>query len=213
MIIGYRGMMDLARRSGQVKRITARVVRKGDKFDYAYGLDERLTHTPDEAASGDITHVYAFVELIEGYKDFDVMSRAEVEAVRKRSKAGGDGPWVTDYGEMAKKTVIRRLLKRIPSSTELQQALTLQDLAESGKSQGNEAVIGKDVLEDVQWVDLPAEPTATEGLAAKLQAKANPNENRKKIPHDLPPLTFDELTDEEKACIIAQEKAENETKK
>jgi len=210
LIPGYQGLMKLARQSPEAPRIIARVVKEKDAFSYCFGLAEKLDHTPATGDRGKTTCVYAIARFKDGSLDFEVMDKAEVDAIKARSRAGGDGPWQTDYDEMAKKTVIRRICKRLPSSTNLQRAIALEEMHDAGQRQHNEATFGMDAVEDTTWIDLPAEPTATEGLAAKLQAKANPNENRKKIPDDLPPLTFDELTDEEKAAIIAQEKADEE---
>jgi recombination protein RecT len=122
-IPGYRGLIDLARRSGQVQSVQARVVYDSDAFDYAFGLNPRLDHVPS-GRLGVVTHAYAVVR----YKgdegaDFDVMTKAEVDAIRARSKSSEKGPWVTDYAEMAKKTVLRRLLKSAPMSVEYQQAI------------------------------------------------------------------------------------------
>ena len=122
-IAGYRGLVDLARRSGLVSSVQARVVRDGDDFDYAFGLEPRLEHTPRADADKPVTHVYAVIKLKDGGVDFDVMTKTEVDAIRKRSKASGSGPWQTDYAEMAKKTVLRRLLKTAPMSVEYQQAV------------------------------------------------------------------------------------------
>ena len=122
-IPGYRGLIELARRSGQVKSIAARVVRKGDEFDYEFGLEERLVHRPAVGGAGEVTHVYAVVRYVDGGYDFEVMTRDEVEVIRQRSKSKDRGPWVTDWDEMAKKTVIRRLAKRMPMSIEFAQAL------------------------------------------------------------------------------------------
>lgn len=122
-IAGYRGLVDLARRSGQVQSVSARVVREPDEFSYEFGLDPKLHHRP-AGADGEVTHVYAVIRYKDGGYDFDVMTRGEVDAVRKRSRASGSGPWVTDYAEMAKKTVLRRLLKTAPMSVEYQQAVS-----------------------------------------------------------------------------------------
>ncbi len=121
-IVGYRGMVELARRSGQIQTIYAKVVRDGDDFDYWYGLRPDLKHKPSDDITRPITHVYGVFHLKDGGSQFDVMTIAEVEAVRARSRAGKDGPWVTDFAEMAKKTVLRRLLKIAPMSVEYQQA-------------------------------------------------------------------------------------------
>lgn len=125
-IPGYRGLVDLARRSGQVQSVSARVVRAGDLFAYEFGLEPKLTHQPDGDVDKPVTHVYAVIRYKDGGYDFDVMTLAEVEAIRRRSRASDNGPWKTDYAEMAKKTVLRRLLKTAPMSVEYQQA-TAQD--------------------------------------------------------------------------------------
>lgn len=122
-IAGYRGLVELARRSGQVQSVQAHIVRDGDHFDYEFGLEPRLKHKPVAPADAAVTHAYAVVRYKDGGVDFDVMTRAEVDAIRDRSRAGKSGPWVTDYPEMAKKTVLRRLLKTAPMSVEYQQAI------------------------------------------------------------------------------------------
>lgn len=125
MILGYKGMIDLARRSGQVRDISARAVYEGDEFEYGFGLEETLRHVPSgrERAKGERpTHVYMVCHFMDGGHYIDVMSLAEVEAVRARSKAGNNGPWVTDYEAMAKKTVIRRAFPYLPVSIQAQSA-------------------------------------------------------------------------------------------
>jgi recombination protein RecT len=125
-IPGYRGLAELARRSGQVAGTPrARVVREGDEFDYEFCLDAFLKHKPaPNNADAPVTHAYAIIKYKDGSEpDFDVMTRSEIDAIRERSKASASGPWVTDYAEMAKKTVLRRLLKTAPMSVEYQQAI------------------------------------------------------------------------------------------
>lgn len=135
-IPGYKGLVSLARRSGEVISIDTRVVREGDEFHYAFGLEPKLEHRPGDAVDDkSITHAYAVIRLRDGGYQFDVLRRAEIESVRKRSKAAGDGPWVTDFAEMAKKTVLRRALKLAPMSVEAQKAVALDELAEAGVSQ------------------------------------------------------------------------------
>lgn len=97
LIIGYRGMIDLARRSGQIISLYAYVVHEKDEFSYKLGLYPDIEHVPSsEADPGPVTHVYAVAKLKDGGVQFEVMSRAEIEAVRARSKAGRSGPRVTD---------------------------------------------------------------------------------------------------------------------
>lgn len=131
LIIGYRGLMDLARRSGKISSITARVVREGDHFEVVEGVDATIIHRPNMAGTGTekVTHVYAIARLPDGSVLFDWMTTAQVEKVRSRSRAGQSGPWVTDWDEMAKKTVVRRLCKYLPLSPEMESAM-MQDTEE-----------------------------------------------------------------------------------
>lgn len=145
-IVGYRGMIDLARRSGQIVSLEAHAVYDGDSFECEFGLDSKLRHTPDwnnsnRADPAMMTFVYAVAKLKDGGTQFEVMSRAEVDAIRARSKAASFGPWQTDYVAMTLKTVIRRLFKYLPVSIELQTASALDEQAEAGMPQDTSFVI------------------------------------------------------------------------
>jgi len=125
-IIGYRGYLELIRRTGQVASIMAREVYQGDYLELEYGLEEKLVHKPALDVDPDpkaITHVYAVAHMKGGGHAMFVMTRSQVEAIRKRSKAADKGPWVTDYAAMARKTVIRQLAKYLPLSVEAQRDL------------------------------------------------------------------------------------------
>ena len=138
MIPGYRGLVSLARRSGKIRAIEARIVRDGDEFDFSLGTNPQLTHKPvfsDKPA--EMRAVYAIAFFNDGSTQFEVMVKAEVDAIRKRSRASGSGPWASDYDEMAKKTVVRRLSKYLPLSPELSQALEIQAMAEAGDFGGD----------------------------------------------------------------------------
>lgn len=142
LIIGYRGMIDLARRSGQIVSLSARAVHENDTFSYAYGLEEKLEHVPCEDGNpGALTHVYAVARLKDGGVQFEVMSKAAVDKVRALSKSSEKGPWVDHYEEMAKKTAIRRLFKYLPVSIELQRAVNIDEKAEADIPQDNASVI------------------------------------------------------------------------
>lgn len=175
LIVGYRGMIDLARRSGQIISLSARAVYEADDFQYEFGLDEDLRHVPStEAERGELTYVYAVAKLQGGGVQFDVMSRIEVEAIRQKSPAGKSGPWVTHFEEMAKKTVIRRLFKYLPVSIEIQKAVALDEMADAGIDQQNDALIL-----DGDWSAEPetSEPQSkTEAVTEKLKAKAGKEE-------------------------------------
>jgi recombination protein RecT len=145
-IVGFRGMIDLARRSGQIVSLEAHAVYEGDKFDCVFGLNSDLKHVPDwENANRTnpekLRFVYAVAKLKDGGTQFEVMSRAEVDGIRARSKASSYGPWVTDYVAMALKTVIRRMFKYLPVSIELSQAVNMDERAEADLSQDNGLVI------------------------------------------------------------------------
>lgn len=128
-IIGYKGLIDLARRSGKIRDISARAVYEGDVFDFEYGLNETLRHIPGDGARtpDKMTHVYCIVHFTDGGHYIDVMTRNEVEAIRKRSKSPDRGPWVSDYEAMAKKTVIRRAQPYLPLSTQVQRAVAADE--------------------------------------------------------------------------------------
>ncbi len=128
-IAGYQGLISLARRSGDISRIESRIVYYKDRFDVQYGLDQKLIHEPFLGGDrGDIVCVYAIAELKDGSKQLEIMTIDEVNSIKARSKAKDDGPWKTDFGEMARKTVIRRIVKYLPMSTELQKAIEVDDL-------------------------------------------------------------------------------------
>lgn len=128
-ILGYKGLIELARRSGEIKDISARAVYDGDFFEYEYGLNEKLRHVPgsEEKTPDKLTFVYCVVHFKDGGHYFDVMTKAEVESVRKRSKSPGNGPWVTDYEAMAKKTVIKRANPYLPLSVDAKTAIANDD--------------------------------------------------------------------------------------
>ncbi len=136
LVIGYRGMAQLAWRSAQIAGISARAAFEGDVFNYDYGAD-KIEHKPGgETDPKKLTHVYAIIHTSNGGRLWEVMTRQEVERIRQRSRAGNSGPWQTDYAEMAKKTVLRRLFKIAPCSVEMQTALQLDDAADMGVPQG-----------------------------------------------------------------------------
>lgn len=123
LIVGYRGMIDLARRSGQILSIAARPVYEGDAFELEYGLGSTIRHVPSmdvEESKANFRRAYMVAQFIGGGHHIEVMSARMIEAIRARSRAGNAGPWVTDYIEMAKKTVVRRGFKWLPMSTEMQ---------------------------------------------------------------------------------------------
>ena len=128
--LGYKGLIDMAHRSSEIRDIQAHVVCKGDVFEYELGLEPKLVHKPASTDRGEPTHFYAVYHTKNGGYGFEVMS---VEDVRKHAmkysdsmKRGSFSPWQTAFEEMAKKTVLKRVLKYAPMSTEYVRA-ALQD--------------------------------------------------------------------------------------
>ncbi len=113
-IIDYRGLVTMARRSGHVHAMSAEVVRDGDFFDYEMGTAPFLKFRREADQDAPITHVWASAALSEGPPQFVVLTRAEVDAVKRTSKAGGRGPWVDHFDRMACKTAVRRLCNLLP---------------------------------------------------------------------------------------------------
>ena len=133
--LGYKGLIDLAYRSGEVSTIQAHTVFENDQFDYELGLEPRLRHVPAREGRGEPTHVYALFRTKDGGYGFDVMS---VEDVRhhgqKYSRAFKSGPWQTNFEEMAKKTVLKRALKYAPLKTEFARAVSADETIKTGLS-------------------------------------------------------------------------------
>ncbi|PIX46124.1 MAG: hypothetical protein COZ56_00195 [Armatimonadetes bacterium CG_4_8_14_3_um_filter_58_9] len=113
-IIGYRGLEDASYSTGEVLDIHADVVKVGDDFDYELGSNQRLVHKPKSGRTAEITHFYAYAHLKVGGFVFVVLTKEEVDHTKSRSRAKDDGPWVTDYCAMGKKTAIRRLWNVLP---------------------------------------------------------------------------------------------------
>lgn len=162
LIIGYRGMIDLARRSGQIVSLSARAVYENDEFSYQYGLHEDLHHVPaQDGETGELTHVYAVAKLKDGGLQFEVMTRKDIEKIRAQSQAAksGSSPWHTHFAEMAKKTVIRRLFKYLPVSIEIQRAAVLDEQGENDINQNNADFFANEIMEGEYTIIEPSEPS------------------------------------------------------
>lgn len=122
--LGYKGLIDLAYRSGEVSVIQAQVVYANDEFEYSFGLEPTLKHVPAMSDRGDPTHVYAVFRTKDGGYGFEVMSMDDVRAHAMRySKAYSNGPWQTNFEEMAKKTVLKKVLKYAPLKSDFVRAV------------------------------------------------------------------------------------------
>ncbi len=134
--LGYRGMIDLAYRSGEVQNIQAHEVYENDTFEYELGLEPKLRHIPSLKDRGNVILYYAVFKLTNGGVGFEVMSKEDVEAfAKKKSKTYGTGPWQSDFDAMAKKTLVKRLLKFAPLKSDFVRAVTADETIKSGISE------------------------------------------------------------------------------
>lgn len=158
LVVGYKGYVDLAYRSGDVVGFQAQVVYENDQFEWEEGLEPKLRHIRcEDADPGPLRAVYAVGALRGGYKTFVVMNGREVNAIRQRSPGAKktSSPWHTDTAEMWKKTAIRRLIKLLPLSP--QKAVGLNRAQE---------------VEDATWEEI--DPMAREEDTAGEQPAAAP---------------------------------------
>jgi recombination protein RecT len=168
VIIGYKGLIDLARRSGQIVSIAAHEVCQHDQFDMVYGLDERLEHKPALGERGDVIGFYAVAKLKDGGHSFEFMSLHQVHQIMASTQSkGAYGPWKDHFIEMGRKTAIRRLAKYLPLSIEFQTAAVLDGMAESGKDQHLDTIDG-----DFAFVPEGVDP-ATGEISKGTQAIGN----------------------------------------
>jgi recombination protein RecT len=123
------GVLKKVRQSGEVAKVSAYVVHENDQFVVRYGFDEDVEHVPPplDQPRGKPIGAYATAVLKDGSQLLEVMSFEEIEAVRAISRSKDKGPWVQWWGEMARKTVMRRLSKRLPMSTDLEEQVFERD--------------------------------------------------------------------------------------
>lgn len=125
-----KGILKLVRNSGELASITANVVYENDEFKY--WIDENgdhLKHEPNfNTDRGNMKLVYALAKTKDGATYTEIMSKSEIEKVRNASRSKDSGPWQQWYEEMAKKSVLRRLTKRLPVSTDLDDAVKADDV-------------------------------------------------------------------------------------
>ena len=160
--LGYKGLIDLAYRSGEVELVQAHVVYENDKFEWEYGLEPKLTHIPASKNRGEAVQVYAMFKTKSGGYGFEVMSMEDVKIhAEKYSKAYSSAfsPWKTNFEEMAKKTVLKKCLKYAPLKSDFVRAV-VQD-----GSVKNEI---SDDMYEVSDVAIDAEYTETEASSEEI---------------------------------------------
>jgi len=171
LMIGYRGMLELSYRSGHISTIESYCVYKNDNFQLTMGTNSGVIHSRDlDVIPGPMIGVYAVITMKDGTKQFNCMSKNEVEAVRKRSASANSGPWITDYEEMAKKTVIRRMLKICPTSVSVNSAISLDEASEYDNNHleavGKAAIAEMNASDNV--IDITESKSQSDVLADKL---------------------------------------------
>lgn len=148
--VGYKGMIELARRNGV--QIKTRTVYEGDHFEIVYGFEDEIIHRPTLGERGAVLGYY-LVATWDGGKYATWMNKADIERIRLRSESGDKGPWLTDYDAMARKTVVRYAFNsnQIPQSVAIARAINADEQVRT--------TIDADVLDIVQ------EPRPDDALA------------------------------------------------
>lgn len=162
--VGYKGLLELALRSGKIKTLYAHEVRENDKFEVKYGLHQDLIHEPVlKGERGDVIGYYAVYHLDTGGHSFVFMTKEEVLThAKSKSKTFNNGPWQTDFDAMAKKTVIKQLLKYAPLSIEMQKAVVSDETVKSELSEDMSLV--NDETDSLE-VEYEVKEDASEGQA------------------------------------------------
>lgn len=154
LIVGYKGFIDLAYRSGKVKSLMAQIVCEKDEFDFRFGLEHRLNHVPSfEEDRGKVIAAYAYAIMDNGVTAFDVMAWQDIDRIRGMSKSGDSGPWADHWDEMARKSVLKRLSKYLPLSVEFMDAV-----ARDNESEEEEKIKAAKIVLSKQPAELPDAP-------------------------------------------------------
>ena len=160
--LGYKGLLDLAYRSGMVSNVQAHTVYSNDHFDYTLGLDPKLEHVPARGNRGDPTYYSAVVRMKDGGYCYAVMSKEDAEAhAKKYSKAYNSGPWQTNFNEMAKKTVLKKALKYAPMKSDFQKEIFQDGSVKTEISDDMYTITDTSDLVEVSDEELPAADPAT----------------------------------------------------
>lgn len=148
--LGYKGLIDLAYRSGEVSVIQAHTVYENDVFEYELGMNPKLRHVPAKADRGEAVAYYAMFKTKDGGYGFEVMSVDDVQRHAQRySKSYGSGssPWRSNFDEMAKKTVLKRALKYAPLKSDFVRGVAQDETIKAELSDEMYAVPDETVFE------------------------------------------------------------------
>ena len=128
--LGYKGLLDLAYRSGEVSIVDAQAVHENDEFSYEYGLEPKLKFKPALKDRGPVIAYYAMFRTRQGGYNFTVMSKEDIVAFKDQySQAAGSkySPWNTNFDAMAKKTVLKQVLKYAPLKSDFVKAVAADE--------------------------------------------------------------------------------------
>jgi len=172
VMLGYRGMLEMAYRTGVISTIKAFTVYENDEFSIELGNKDLITHKRKIGNKGAGIGYYAIVTMKDGEKHFDFMDIDDIERVRLRSKTPNSGPWISDYDQMAQKTVIRRILKLAPTSVNLNAGISFDEAHEyDGQNLdviGRAALVEANIETNVFEMQQPKQASQSDRLADKL---------------------------------------------
>jgi recombination protein RecT len=175
LVIGYKGLLELVYRSGVVETIHTVPVHENDVFKQILGLNPDIIHEPAPKNRGDMTHVYAVAHLKGSDKPrFEVMDKEQIDGIMKRSAAAraSQSPWKTDYIEMARKTVLRRLCKTLPLSAEVAGNINKEERVSRYVPEVDSIPIDSGSVYDVEPDDdINDEPAKTEEIPDKVDTQ------------------------------------------
>lgn len=188
MMPGYRGLLSLARRSGQITSINAELVYENDTFDLELGIEIKVRHKPYlKGDRGAPILAYMVAHFIDGGHHFEWMSIDDIEAVRQRSSAVQSGkktPWDTDYEAMCKKTVIRRGWKYLPMSIEMQNA----EKIEAANDNGQGLIIDGDSVMVTEPVEQPVDEAPPQPVSRRENPPARRVQQEQKVQQETPAI-------------------------
>lgn len=212
--LGYQGLLELVRRSGLVESIGAYLVHERDVYEVRFGTDPGIRHEPHlDGDPGPVKFGYAIAKLKGGGVHVEVMSLVEIQRIRDRSqnvknakRFGKETPWDTDFDEMARKTLIRRICKYLPKSNELALGLALDDAAQRGA----QALTVQDAIAntfvppvvDAETGEIQGEQHQ-EGAHQDAAAEAQQSEQSQQPAQQPPAKTYAQFVDEIKAAADA----------
>ena len=157
--IGYKGLIDLAYRSGEVELVQAHIVYANDTFECEYGLEPKLVHKPADSDRGEPVKVYAMFKTKSGGYGFEVMSMDDVRChAEKYSQAykSGFSPWKSNFEEMAKKTVLKKVLKYAPLKSDFVRGI-VQDETIKTEISDDMYEVNNEVVYEAEYAEIKEE--------------------------------------------------------